>query len=679
MKVKVYKRGGTVSASKAKEILRDGTAQGHPLTTKQKRYFGWIAGGKAANGASIQQLSENDQSSPIMQFNGPSHEDGGIPIMYANQGVEVEGGETAYIDREGDLNVLGNMKIPGTDVKFKNMGKEIAKKENKAQKKFDKGINYINESDPYNKWDRLKFNTGMLMAKGAQIEQKKLTDSKEYISSLQQGILDRVEAMGINPYRGRNGDSIMQDGGKKKSLAQRHNNPGNIMYNPNSKYQQELGATKGEARYDNGKFIGYFANFPNIESGKRAMQTQLFKSPSYRNLTVDQAARRWVHGSQNSPEPGYGNIPSDLAGRKISSLSPDEQRKVLDTFTVGEDSKKYNWEGIEPVKPTTAPEPNIPASIAPPNYIPLPQTGTPDRGYNPPTTNIPVPGRGVPTISKGPGYNVDMPNITPTKTPPTKQGFRNPLKASQYLPEVLTILTEKPDFVPCQRYEPKLYQPYQVSFQDRLNENQATFNALARQTGGNQNSAALSFLAGQKYQADSAVLADEFRTNQGITNEVYNKNISLLNDAQLKNLQLADTQFVRQEQAKATTRENINNAVNSLSSKINQNRLETLSMNATGNLFPQYTFDGNGNLVYIPNPNVQFGAATGGRASNDNYYQRSREEYGPTGQLRKTVINTPSDAEKVKIDYNNWNNKMKHDLDIKNMLRNNPLGRGIRG
>lgn len=37
--------GGKVSISKAKEILRDGTAHGKPLTDKQKRYFGWMAGG----------------------------------------------------------------------------------------------------------------------------------------------------------------------------------------------------------------------------------------------------------------------------------------------------------------------------------------------------------------------------------------------------------------------------------------------------------------------------------------------------------------------------------------------------------------------------------------------------------------------------------------------------------
>ena len=35
----------TLSPSKARKILRDGSVKGHPLTEKQKRFFGWVAGG----------------------------------------------------------------------------------------------------------------------------------------------------------------------------------------------------------------------------------------------------------------------------------------------------------------------------------------------------------------------------------------------------------------------------------------------------------------------------------------------------------------------------------------------------------------------------------------------------------------------------------------------------------
>ena len=36
---------GDVTPEKAKQILKDDSAQGQPLTDKQKRYFGWKAGG----------------------------------------------------------------------------------------------------------------------------------------------------------------------------------------------------------------------------------------------------------------------------------------------------------------------------------------------------------------------------------------------------------------------------------------------------------------------------------------------------------------------------------------------------------------------------------------------------------------------------------------------------------
>jgi hypothetical protein len=35
-----------LTTAKAKEILTDGTAQGHPLTSKQERFFGAVAGGE---------------------------------------------------------------------------------------------------------------------------------------------------------------------------------------------------------------------------------------------------------------------------------------------------------------------------------------------------------------------------------------------------------------------------------------------------------------------------------------------------------------------------------------------------------------------------------------------------------------------------------------------------------
>lgn len=50
-------KGGYLSASKAKEMLRDGMAHGKKLTARQKRYFGWVAGGKKEEGGLLESFS----------------------------------------------------------------------------------------------------------------------------------------------------------------------------------------------------------------------------------------------------------------------------------------------------------------------------------------------------------------------------------------------------------------------------------------------------------------------------------------------------------------------------------------------------------------------------------------------------------------------------------------------
>lgn len=44
------KKGKKLTAKKARTILRDGSVRGHKLTGKQKRFFGWKAGGSKPRG-----------------------------------------------------------------------------------------------------------------------------------------------------------------------------------------------------------------------------------------------------------------------------------------------------------------------------------------------------------------------------------------------------------------------------------------------------------------------------------------------------------------------------------------------------------------------------------------------------------------------------------------------------
>ena len=53
------KKGGSLSRWKAGEMLKDGTANGKKLTAKQKRYFGWVYGGKKDLGGSLEEPTKN--------------------------------------------------------------------------------------------------------------------------------------------------------------------------------------------------------------------------------------------------------------------------------------------------------------------------------------------------------------------------------------------------------------------------------------------------------------------------------------------------------------------------------------------------------------------------------------------------------------------------------------------
>jgi hypothetical protein len=50
----MFRTGGNLTAWKAKKMLSDNSAQGHPLTARQKRYFGWVAGGRKDDGGELQ-------------------------------------------------------------------------------------------------------------------------------------------------------------------------------------------------------------------------------------------------------------------------------------------------------------------------------------------------------------------------------------------------------------------------------------------------------------------------------------------------------------------------------------------------------------------------------------------------------------------------------------------------
>lgn len=599
-----------LSIGKAKEILHDGTAHGKKLTDKQRKYFGWIAsGGKAENGAYLEPLTQD-----MSLFHGPSHDNGGIPY----KGVEVEGNEPLYKNLDGSETVFGNAYIPGTKMKFKEAAKNLAKKEQRVDKLMNSGAELVNAFDWKNKWDELKFNAGSAMLQGAKMKKDELKQNKEHLANLQQALLETADDMGADPFhlskgkivKAKNGIKLYENGGnpddpkKKQSMAVRMNNPGNIKFGA---FAKKFGAVQGDPATDG----GYFAKFPDSESGMKALKG-LLKTDGYKNLSVDAAIKRWTNGS------GYSVNYKDIKDKTVGQLSDQEFQKLIDTITVGEDGKYYK------------PGDNIPT---PENKSYIPDYITPElKTFTP---GVPKQ-KNAPRTVKGDNTPLDITQPKDINIPSNAKG----LDWYQVSPELAAFAQSKVEPVWMQQYNPQLYQPTRVSFQDRLNDNQTSFNSLSRMLKDNPE--ALATLAGQKYGADNSIRGDEFRTNQQIEQDVVNKNISLLNDAQLKNLSLADTQYVRQSQARSNTKAINNTILNSITGKVAQNEARNQALkyyeSMTGFRYNpdsgKVEWMGGNYADYLPTD----GTTTNSTPSNSS----TKQTFDNKGNLKSTTYTSPS-------------------------------------
>lgn len=571
-------------------------------------------------GGDAKMISDNPYAGPTMEFKGPSHEDGGIGMSYGGKKVEVEGGETGLVDQEGDFNVMGNMTFPGTNTKFKSLSKKIADKENSATRKFNKGQNLMDEANPDDAYDYLRFNSGRALTIGSDMKLKALAGAREQLSGIQSNILDTAKRMDIDPQdlsegiytaNAKSGKKIKYDDGgylnggdddKKLSRSDRNHNPGNIKY---GSFAKAHGAS--------GKDADGFAIFDTDDVGLGAMKS-LLQSKQYNNLPVNQAISKWTAGKPYQYDLGALNT------KRVGDLSQDEFDNVINTMRKGEGTRYGST--TTPKSPT----PNVPTT---PNN---PTTAT----YNP---NAPQGDRFKGNYYQNPGTG-PLPDINLDNRKIASSSKNNGLDFTQVAPEIYSLATNAQIPVPAQKYQPQLFQPYKVSFQDRLNENNDTFSAISKELDYNPN--ALAVLGAQKYSADNAVKAEEFRTNQAISEDITNKNVSLLNDAQYKNLQLADQQMVRQATAKAKTKAQTQEALNSVSSKILQNNLENKKLQLYEGLFDYRLTDSNGDgktdgFTYQGGP-AQFNfsgipALSGNRDSNDI---RTKTIYDRKGDVKET-------------------------------------------
>jgi len=153
----------------------------------------------------------------------------------------------------------------------------------------------------------------------------------------------------------------------------RNNNPGNIEYGP---FAQSLGAVGSDGR---------FAVFPSYEAGRQAKEQLIFSSPSYRDLTLEQAISRYAPPNENNTR-SYINQVAAAAGvpasTPMSQIPQSVRGNVLNAMERVEGFKPgrtYNAQGI-PLPPGEIP--NMVATLQdttpPPRVAPNPATISPD-------------------------------------------------------------------------------------------------------------------------------------------------------------------------------------------------------------------------------------------------------------------------------------------------------------
>jgi hypothetical protein len=569
-------------------------------------------GGQMAMGGDLQvhrgqaeTLSYNpflpDGGETIM-FRGPSHDNGGMPISYGQNGVEVEGGEPAVKLQEGgspdgNLVVYGNMVIPDYGVaelgdknaegkKFKHYVDDLSKIEAKQNKLVDKTTQLINDADTNYQFDKLSLNTGQANLIGTTMKLKEIAEKKKTAAAVQNAILDTASEMGL----------------ESDQLAK-----GKIKYakanDPYAKFGAKLEtAQKGKKiakkksnetfSFDNSALIPQF--IPELAS-KAALTGVPMVSP--------QDLPQYNLQSQFMPDavaPVSGITPS--AFPSIPSLQATSSNTLgimkpapYDKFDLMKGIPGFNkmvergdLEDVRVVAPKLTSES---PQVAP---------ATADKAA---AVKDSKKGKKFPWDEVMTGVNSILPFVRPSN--------QIPLDPSQLSGELYSLANNQEEPVFAQSYQPLLTQTSNISLQDQLNEITSQSRAAERMAQGNP--AALAMIASQAAQAKNKVLGEQFRLNQGEAQRVSETNRQTMNEAQKMNLGLYDQQQQRAAQAKSNTKMQNIAALNSINDKIAKNKLENRQMAISENLY-NYRFTPNG-VAYNMNPLAQFNTSNAGATS----------------------------------------------------------------
>ena len=660
-------------------------------------------------GGHAETVSQNpylEDGGETIMFRGNSHDESdnngntGIGITYGNSPVEVERGEPATKIND-ELVVYGNLQIPNQYVelfgddkakgkKFKNYVKEISKDEEKQNKFLEKAITQLDELNPSDPFDKLKFNALKSNVLGANSKLKDIAEKKKIAANLQEAINTTAEEYGVEADALSKGKlkpisnsnmNIARDGITKKKnnsnegdVHQKLNELTQILANKGIDFKISSGYRKGAKTstgrdsqhgkggalditfpklgkeaynkmindpdiakfvYNNGLTIldeydpnnlsqtkgsgghlhfgfdkgtklsdkfrkEYISKYPSTTTtettnpeylikgnqkgaidynDRKTTSNDIWKGDNYKNQWVPK-----VNSAINNPEiadklisqiENYSGQDADDVKYQLSKAkSKEDKLKIINNLATDELLGPFHRLVNNAIDIATSPE-----YLNSGEVTELPEMVIPNKK---------------PIMKKEEPKKSKLLDVISSMVPNIRPSDAQSLDYNQLLGEMYALGTNQLEPVQAQSYQPQLKNPYDISLQDVLNENQADYRAQQRMIGNNP--AAQAMLNAQKYAANQKVLGEQFRLNQANKDQVYSGNIATLNDAKLKNLAIYDQQYDRQASAKANTKATTQAALNSISSKYLQNDAANKKLQIYENLYG-YRFDDQGRAV----------------------------------------------------------------------------------
>jgi hypothetical protein len=557
-------------------------------------------------------------SGETVVFRGQSHTDSdgkgntGIGITYGENPVEVERGEPMFeMQSGGNINpetgepentgvVFGNMqinkKVAGElndpelmkianmyhGKKFKNVGIDLSKQEVKQNKIISKNMDILNSFKVETSIDKAKLAGLQANIEGAKSNLKNIANTKITLANFQNSINDAKEEMSENFGQNISAEDLAkgyikldkdpvtmnakwggdifkkaQNGDKGKTFkSEREANAQGYYKGADGKYYRTIKkySTKDEEN-KSADALGY------VPAGQKQSASGLWGKVTPEQFEETKKANAWFDWSGFDPK-DKNDVKNYQRAFNARAKAMGSSASLTDDGDFGEQTVSARIDESKKTEPIVTEE-KLTANVEEPEYTPMEE----EKAQFP---------WGL--INQGLRF------LTPTD----QQG----LDPRQLAPEMLAKLQNKLEPVNMQRYNPRLDDLYDISYQDVLNENDSDFLTATR--SNNLNPAMRASLLGQKYAANSKVLGEQFRANQGMRDKVFSGNRAILNDAEKMNLGLADQQFVRQQQALTNTRDKDLEISKSVADKYAKNKSENRKLSIYENMYPNFRFGQDG-------------------------------------------------------------------------------------